>query len=564
MKVNRDVQTEWQNPADPASTARQQPTTATPATNTGGGSRFSANALFSQLTRRSGERSAEPSGSGAGTMRTLGRRFKELPRTMHIVPPRARISVGTQTGIMDIHNHSDGPGYGPTQIYDVTLRLAENIRKQMDFFDQAGVDKYVLAPIPTVVIDGKAIAAGCCSTDDHDITPGHTHLDENAPSTDRRTYYMPDSYRFHEPMTGEAFHQITEQGKQHYNTSVDWQVGKAYSELRAEDAKLPPHKQLTPRIFPAITGINLGDANSVMSMLMLKKEYPDTFHIVGEITMHKEFVDRQNVDYTPEFGPEAPINDILKFSARSGMPVVLHCDSSDAARCIEDGAVGQGEYFADIEALVARHPDTTIVHAHMGGIGKFAPPGEHHIQQLEHLLATYPNYHLDMSWDVVAENYSPHSKIEVGDEPPATDTEAHEAWKQRKTAKTADEADRHTRMEAMAALINKYPDRFIMGSDALITRNATSITATYDLYSGAARTGDEARPLSRKTGLFDYLPPDSTLPMVLSGNFNRILDKAKVDSKAYEDGQMKQDLQKIQSAAVDNGRTPNVWELIEA
>ncbi|QET05234.1 amidohydrolase family protein [Cupriavidus pauculus] len=518
--ANAGTQTEWHDPLPLA----KRPTTTPP---TPGKSRSLASERNDGLSARVDKRSDAAGQSEAGA--TATRRLKAIkghlqgPERSTPAAPRQFAEVGSQTMRHDIHNHSPGPGYAATQIADVTRTLSENVRTQIALFDQAGVDKFVWAPIPSVIIQGEAVNAGCCGTD------GSAHLDKS------KTYYMDDKYRDGEPMTGEAYDAITTEGKQHYNTSVDWQVGKAYAEIRAADKDLPPHEQLAPRIFPAITGINLGDANSVQSMLRLKSEYPDTFHIIGEITMHKEFVGKQNLDYKAGFGPEAPINDILKFAARSGMPVVLHCDSSDAETCIKTKSPGKGEYFKEIDELVARHPNTKIVHAHMGGIGKFAPPGENHVAQLRELLRKHDNYSIDMSWDVVAENYSPVSK--------ETDP----------VRKAADEAARKTRIEDMAALIREYPTRFIMGSDALISRNSKSISATYDLYANRGTQEPE------KLGLFDYLDPDGDYPRVLSGNFDTLLTDAQTASRKYEGGLMKQDLAELQSAIERNGRTPNKW-----
>ena len=524
MRIDRSAQTEWTSPSQGNGAPNGGGTA-----NGGRASQRASNAILDGVPS-----DHQPAPREQRPLRRIRHRIPSVPPGPEgiVLPNR-----GTQTMMHDIHNHSIGPGYAATQIVDMTLTLAENAREQIALFDKAGVDKFVWAPIPSVIIQGNAVAAGCCGNDEHPITPGHTSLPANAPSAERQTYYMPEAYRNGAPMTGEAFDQITEIGRQHYNTSVDWQVGKAYQEIRLSDLGKPAHEQIAPRIFPAITGINLGDANAVTSMLRLKKEYPDTFHIIGEITMHKEFVDKQNLDYQPDFSENAPINDILKFAARSGMPVVLHCDSSDAEAAIRSGAAGQGEYFRGIEDLVARHPDTTIVHAHMGGIGKFARPGENHVAKLRELLTRYPNYNIDMSWDVVAENYSPHSA--------ETDP----------TLKAADEAARSARIQQMAALIQEFPKRFIMGSDALISRNENSISATHELYSGAKRNAEGN--FERKTGLFDHL--DTALPNVLSENFDALLNDAKVKSSAYENGMMKEDLKALQAAAVNNGRTPNVW-----
>ncbi|MGF7191533.1 hypothetical protein JOE11_004596 [Robbsia andropogonis] len=478
--------------------------------------------------------------------------------------PKPRyVSAEVQTGIIphhDIHNHSIGPGYSHTQIEDFTKTLAQNAYSQLQYFDKAGVKRFVWAPIPTVIVHGKVMLLDPCGNHDHEHDHAHgaggegssstaavgsdstapqlhgaTHAD-GKPKIATSTYYMNEEYRGGKEMTGEAFDRITSTGVQAYNTSVDWQVGKAHEELARE------HPEAAKRIYPSITGVNLADANSVHYVLRLKKEFPNRFFIVGEATSYKEFVDKQNVNYKHiDFSPEAPLNDLLRFLGRAGMPFEWHCDSSDAERCIKEGIPGQGEHRAGIEAMVERHGDTSFIHAHVGGLGKYGPPGDDHEEWIDAMMTKHPHYKVDISWDVVAENYSPHSRLP--DNHPG---------------KPADEAARKARIERLATVIRKHPDRFIMGSDALVTRNPESISATYNLY--ANRPGGGMDPAG-KLGLFDYLPP-KILTKVLSGNFETVLDKAEADGRRYEAEVMPEDMRSMQAEIVQNSRTPNVWPAV--
>jgi hypothetical protein len=132
----------------------------------------------------------------------------------------------------------------------------------------------------------------------------------------------------------------------------------------------------------------------------------------------------------------------------------------------------------------------------------------------------------------------------------------------------ADKAQRKKRIEDMAALIKDFPDRFIMGSDALISRNAKSITATSDLYAGRPPSqsdteGKRVQDVPRLNGLFDYLDPGTVLQKILSGNFTTLLDNAMRDSRKYESQQLGRDLAALQEAANKNGTTPNNWKPIQ-
>ena len=432
--------------------------------------------------------------------------------------------VGTQTEHHDVHNHSIGPGYAPFQIFDVTKSLSENAKEQIQLFDKAGVDKFVWSPIPTNVIAGQAHL--CCGNEKkiHDSTP---HIGGE-------TYYMDDKFRDGAAMTHESYLK-TINGKQYYDTSVDWQVGKAYKEL-------PP--EIQERIFPAITGLNLGDANSTHQMLRLFKEFPKTFYIFGECTMKKEFVDQQNQDYTADFGPRAAINDIFKMAGRSGRPFILHCDSSDVEKCIQNDAPGGAEYFNDISNMLQRHAKTKFIWAHMGGVGKYSPPNEQHVQKLREVLEKNPHVSVDLSWDVVAKYFSPNPELSPnakGDSIANFDA-------------SSDRALREQRIENMAQLICDYPDRFIMGSDALISRNQGSIDKTYAVYSNfGGGVGTAGR-----TSLFDRLPPH-VLSKVLTGNFEAMMNQAVIDADSYDARVLPNDLAQIQQSIDENRRVPNTW-----
>jgi hypothetical protein len=324
-------------------------------------------------------------------------------------------------------------------------------------------------------------------------------------------------------------------GTQYYDTGVDFEIGLAYQQLP---------KNMQARIFPAITGINLGDANSVHRMMRLFTEFPKTFYVFGECTMKKEFVDQQNQSYKPDFGPGAAINDIFKMAGRSGRPFILHCDSSDVEKCIKNDAPGGGEYFDDINRMFQRHPDTKFVWAHMGGVGKYAPPGEQHVQKLREVLEQNPHVNVDMSWDVVAKYFSPNPAPSPNATPDSI--ENFDA--------TADKAVRDQRIKDMAQLICDYPNRFIMGSDALVSRNQGSIDATYAMYSNYGRGPGTAG----RTGLFDCLPP-YVLQRVLKGNFETMMKKAVIDSDKYDKEILPNDLARIQQSVQKNGRVPNTW-----
>jgi predicted TIM-barrel fold metal-dependent hydrolase len=141
-------------------------------------------------------------------------------------------------------------------------------------------------------------------------------------------------------------------------------------------------------------------------------------------------------------------------------------------------------YLADMQALVRRHPNTTIIWAHTG-LGRVVRPVKGHAAVLEAMLAnpTFSNLYFDISWDVVA-------KYLVG----------------------SPEAVRIS-----ADLINRYPDRFLFGTDAVAPTTADAYLTTYRLYAP----------------LWAALSPEAR-QKVRMGNYERLFDAARKRVRAWE------------------------------
>lgn len=429
--------------------------------------------------------------------------------------------ASTFTGMHDGHNHSFGPGYSHAQISDFASPLSDGVYHQLALLDAAGVMRILWMPIPTNIEGGPL--THCCGD-----VPGIG-----------RTYYMPNCFRDgRRPLTSADLEKLY-QVDQYYNTSVDWQVAKAWTELPDDVRK---------RLLPAITGINLKDPNSIHAVMRLKKEYPGVFHWMGEITICKGVVQQQNRDYQPSFATDAALHKHLGYAGRTGMGVTLHCDVSDEARCVRTGRPGKSENLADVRHVFAAHPDTTIAWAHLGGLGRFAPPSRHHVRNLREVLKAHPNVNIDMSWSDVATWFSPHPK-------PASNLS--EAQRGDFDAK-ADRLQRRHRIRRLAELIEEFPDRFIMGSDALVSHTAQSISSSYGIYSNLGQGPGTATPGGGREALFDFLSTD-TQAKVLHGNFDRLYDKAQAASLRYEAHGLQRDMDGIHQQMLEQGRTPNQW-----
>lgn len=243
------------------------------------------------------------------------------------------------------------------------------------------------------------------------------------------------------------------------------------------------YRALTPaqqkRVDPMITGFNPADMYAADHVKRVLTLFPGVFTGIGEFSVHKEFV-------SPKIaGGGASLTDpsldrLLDFAGQVGLVVVLH---NDMVRPFTKDAKVRG-YFDQLTALYARHPDTTIIWAH-AGMGRIIQPVKSEAAYLEEILGNpaMKNVMFDLSWDEVA-----------------------------KYLVASDEASTQA-----AALINKYPDRFLFGSDVVAPRSPGQYFAVYETY----------KPLWAK------LTPE-TREKVLKGNYQRLFDAARVKVRAWE------------------------------
>src|SRR5436190_3786192 len=189
------------------------------------------------------------------------------------------------------------------------------------------------------------------------------------------------------------------------------------------------------RFDPMITGFNPGDLYAAEHIRRVLRTFPGVFTGIGEFTVHKEFVsDKARPGPANLHGPA--IDSVLAAAGEIGLLTILHNDMDvPFASGAEEPA-----YLEQMKALLRRHPKTTIVWAHTG-VGRATSPVKYHAAVLASLLAdsTLSNLYFDISWDVVAKQF-------VGS--PAA-------------------------LQATAALINRFPNRFLFGTDAVAPTTAS-------------------------------------------------------------------------------------------
>jgi hypothetical protein len=240
---------------------------------------------------------------------------------------------------------------------------------------------------------------------------------------------------------------------------------------------LPPNDQ--KRFDPMITGFNPADmyaADHIKRVLLL---FPGVFSGIGEFSIHKEFVSSKIAGEVASLTNPA-LDRIFDFCAEAGLVAILHNDID-----MPFPKSGQDPYLIkQLVALFQRHRNTQIIWAHCG-LGRIVRPVGEQLSLLDKFLAdtSFNNVSFDISWTEVA-------KYIVAT--PAT-------------------------IKATAALINKYPNRFLFGTDEVAPADAEKYQVVYRTY----------KPL------FAELTPEARYKL-LKGNYARLFDEARVSVRAWE------------------------------
>ena len=255
---------------------------------------------------------------------------------------------------------------------------------------------------------------------------------------------------------------------------------------------LPPNDRA--RLDPMITGFNPADMYAAAHIRRVLKTFPGVFTGIGEFSIHKEFVSAKVAGEVASLTNPA-VDSILALAGQAGLVVVFHNDMD-----MPFAKRGAEPVFLDqMKALLKRHPQATIIWAHMG-LGRIvhpvqasasAPPNERNPNQaviVEEILTdpALSHVYFDISWDEVAKY--------ILSSPEVT--------------------------KRSAAMINKYPDRFLFGSDVVAPTDTTQYYAVFEMY----------KPL------WAQLTPDASRK-VRMGNYERLFDAARVKVRAWEKAQ---------------------------
>ncbi|HEY4966228.1 MAG TPA: amidohydrolase family protein [Puia sp.] len=256
----------------------------------------------------------------------------------------------------------------------------------------------------------------------------------------------------------------------YYYSFTDAYIAMSYKSLTRDEQM---------RFDPMITGFNPTDMYAADHIRRVLKLFPGVFSGIGEFSIHKEFVSSKISGEKASLTNPA-LDRILDFAGEAGLVVLIHNDIN-----MPYPKTGQEPYMLkQLGQLFRRHSNTTIIWAHMG-LGRVVQPVQDQLRIIDMALSDSALKHvnIDISWNEVAKYIvaSPES------------------------------------IKATAELINKYPDRFLFGTDEVAPPNQETYLKIYYMY----------------LPLFAQLTPEAKQKL-LKGNYERLFDAARIKVRAWE------------------------------
>jgi predicted TIM-barrel fold metal-dependent hydrolase len=255
----------------------------------------------------------------------------------------------------------------------------------------------------------------------------------------------------------------------YYYSFTDAYIANEFNSLTEDEKK---------RFEPMITGFNPADMYAAEHIKRVLLTYPGVFSGIGEFSIHKEFVSSKVAGEIASLRNPA-LDTILKTAGEIGLIVILHNDISKPFP-----KSYTSDYLKETKDLFKRNPGVVTIWAHCG-LGRVVAPAKDQVVFMDEMLADPALSHLyfDLSWDETA-----------------------------KYIVSSEEA-----IKKVAELINKYPDRFLMGTDEVGPTDQEKYLKVYNIYEPLWKALDKG-----------------TKEKVLKGNFAKLFDEAKPRIRVWE------------------------------
>jgi predicted TIM-barrel fold metal-dependent hydrolase len=233
-----------------------------------------------------------------------------------------------------------------------------------------------------------------------------------------------------------------------------------------------------------ITGFNPADMYAADHIRRVLTAFPGVFTGIGEFSIHKEFVSAKIAGEVASLQDQA-LDRLIEFATEVGLVVLIHNDVD--VPFAKPGT--EPAYAAQMKALFKRHPNTTFIWAHIG-VGRIIRPIKDQAAIVEEIIndPQLKNVHFDISWDEVA-----------------------------KYVVATPEGTRQA-----AAVVNRYPDRFLFGTDEVAPPDQEKYLKVYNQYEP----------------LWKLLSAEAS-EKVRKKNYERIFDEARRKVRGWEATQLK-------------------------
>jgi predicted TIM-barrel fold metal-dependent hydrolase len=268
----------------------------------------------------------------------------------------------------------------------------------------------------------------------------------------------------------------------YYYSFTDAFIANAWLKLPDKDRE---------RFDPMITGFNPADMYGADHIRRVLETFPGVFSGIGEFSVHKEFVSAKVAGETASLTTPA-LDRILDFAGEAGLVAILHCDIDMPFT----KAQGEPIYFEQMRQLLARHPQTTIIWAHTG-LGRVVQPIT---EQASAASAARPPAHIELIEEVLDDPRMRHVYFDI-------------SWDEVAKYATATPES----ISRVAALLDRYPDRFLFGTDNVAPASAEAHFKVFHMWDP----------------VFSRIRP-ATKTAVTLGNYERLFDAARAKVRAWE------------------------------
>lgn len=256
----------------------------------------------------------------------------------------------------------------------------------------------------------------------------------------------------------------------YYYSFTDAWIATSYKSLSKDEQA---------RFDPMITGFNPTDMYAADHIRRVLTAFPGVFTGIGEFSIHKEFVSAKIAGEVASLQDRA-LDRLLDFATEVGLVVLIHNDVD--VPFAKPGA--EPAYAAQMKALFKRHPQTTFIWAHIG-VGRIIRPVKEQAAIVEEIIndPELKNVNFDISWDEVAKY--------IVATPESTQNAAN--------------------------IVNRYPDRFLFGTDEVAPANQEKYLKVYNQYEP----------------FWKLLTPAASKKVRLE-NYERIFDEARRRVRSWE------------------------------